>query len=789
MRNIFSRSQFKLITEDSTTVKTVANVSNEPLEITKAWKLSLIGALSAGVVAGLTKLYKMGRAKWAMNNLSSKLNKEYLKGLIFYADSVGLNLRNGTFGSGTTAAQIQDVGVQVASESGTTTSTMSASSGATGGVTDDEDINVILSKIKTIEELNASEQVSAIVSRWFQEKRLLGQNRSWIDTTVSKIVNPKEKDAKLKSYLNGTLLCNGKYNYKEQLDDFEHTDMLYKKIKAKENELKNQFSGSMDNLKKVVDEQGFNPNDKYSTGKMGEENFIDYQGFKEKFKPATADKVAVGDSFTYYDNKGERKNVTITDNQIGQNQVRVKLGEGGDVAINVDRLLPKDMPDFRTSDKSGVLDQLENTMADYGKNYDSLSDESKKELVDLYKRYAILSLTYKELVNSGKIKEKTTVSENLLLEKNLKLQNKGTGSIEGGDLVSKKPIPITDILTTKDQEKLKYKGVLSITVDDINFGKVSAAIDDTGKKEATKYVSKYNLEVIRLLADKYFGESEPGGKVPGFKKEWARRVNRINGYWEDIFDIPQINVLDEKQISTDPKAKDSVIKQKAKGDLPFDLSVISQKMNVKRIKMSELSGNQVILSFLYNSAKYILGGQGVAGVELAYQKLIRISKMLEVKREGDKEMISLSNQNSFYNSFRGPNSRVVFDNGVAVSGSYKIGTYCMFKQDESIPTDYNNPRKSHCFIINDIEYNEGGDKREICVYNKTDNKNYRLNDKFDYEFKTLKRTDFLFDIDLVGLDSIKSINDTNLSTALTTFDGPSKLDQPQADLIKKLSFK
>lgn len=46
MRNIYSRSKFRKIDEDSSTVKDVSNVSNSPTEIIQAWNKSLVGAVT-----------------------------------------------------------------------------------------------------------------------------------------------------------------------------------------------------------------------------------------------------------------------------------------------------------------------------------------------------------------------------------------------------------------------------------------------------------------------------------------------------------------------------------------------------------------------------------------------------------------------------------------------------------------------------------------------------------------------------------------------------------------------
>jgi len=65
MRNIYTRSKFKKLYEDSSSVKDVANVSNQPDEIIKAWNLSLVGATTnffvGGILKGLKAIYKMGR--------------------------------------------------------------------------------------------------------------------------------------------------------------------------------------------------------------------------------------------------------------------------------------------------------------------------------------------------------------------------------------------------------------------------------------------------------------------------------------------------------------------------------------------------------------------------------------------------------------------------------------------------------------------------------------------------------------------------------------------------------
>lgn len=774
LRNIFSRSHFSKINEASSEVKGVSNVSNEPLEIAKAWKLSLIGALSAGVVAGLTGLYKMGRAKWALANLSSKLNKEFLKGLIFYADSVNLNLQTGSYGTGATSAEVQVQTGATQAQAQMSGATEFASGSTQVQISVEDEIAGILSKINSLDELYENPTIKKWWERYSKLKQTVQSHRVNISKFGAGIKDDKKRKELQDKYYSGQLLLGGKYNFAEEEEELKNIEPIYQMIRKKEDELKRKgFEESTYKLKNIADQQGFQPNESY-----GDNDFVDYAKFKDSFKTPTADKISVGDEFTYYTNNGNKEKVEVTDIP-KEGYVTVKFGDKNTKAtIEVARLLPSEMPNFRTNDKKGILDKMEKTISTV--NFDNLNAENKDEMLDLYKKYQILLLTYNDLVKSGKIRE--TVTESLILEKNLRIKGKGTGSIEGGDI--KGAIPITDILTTKEQEKLKNKGVLSITVEDINFGKVAAVIPDAQREEVSKYVSKYNLEVIRLLANKYFGET-------GFRKQWQRKVNRLNGYWEDIMDIEKVNVLKDTPISTDPKLAKSVDKQQNRGDLTFDMSVLSQKFGLKKIKAKNIEeGISILMSFVYSS-KFIVAGKGVASGDLFYKKMVRTSKMLEVKSEEGKEVIFIPEpQPQFINAFRGKNSQLTLDN-INIPSSSEIATYFLFDADFPVTNDYNKPSTVRFFVINDIGYvGTGGERqRAICLFNRYTGVNHKLSETFDFRFKTLKKNDFLYEVDLIALETFSRLTDPQLNVQVNDYSGPERLESSQIALIKQLQIK
>ena len=98
MDNILSRTKFKKLNEDSTDVTNVADPSWKALK--DAWNTSVVGALAntfiGGTINGIYKVFKWGQRGSVRVILMSKLNKEYLKGLVFYADRNGINLTTGS---------------------------------------------------------------------------------------------------------------------------------------------------------------------------------------------------------------------------------------------------------------------------------------------------------------------------------------------------------------------------------------------------------------------------------------------------------------------------------------------------------------------------------------------------------------------------------------------------------------------------------------------------------------------------------------------------------------------
>lgn len=709
MRNIYSRSKFKKINEDSSNVKDVANVSNSPDEIVKAWNVSLVGATTnffvGGVINGLKAIYKMGRQAWAMKNLSSKLNKEYLKGLIFFLDSKNIN----------TAGELTEKGKEEQQNTDTTTTTQVQDKSKSGL----SEIEEILNNINTIEEFNSSQEIKEW-NETYQDK-LKEKNDRWSDSHLNKfesdVKTAKTNAEKIKSqkildnFLKG-IPGHDDYIGKEEFDkDFAQVKQIKELIDKKEKELQS-IGGVINIFKKILPD--FNPTEEVDNIKL------DYPKYKSLKSNITKDKIAIGDKFSYYTSSDNKRDVVTVLNKDKADEGVVTASttkNPSGVGLSVSKFLPSAFQGFN------VISEMEKFLLKYGKNYNNLDDENKKIVLNVYKKYSIFTKIKEDMVESENLSESL-----LLLEKQLQVKGKGTGSIEGGDLQGN--IPLKQILTNKDIERLKNPNIVDGTVQDIKYGEIIKKFkemetkDYSPKKEVAKNVNKYNLEVIKLLADKEF----PDDKT---KKQWTIKVNRVNAYWTELVDIESVNILSNMKFSSDGSLQSKINNESSKLDIQTDLSILenSNLLGKSLDNIKSLGENNVIISFTIkkNGEKFILSGKGISWKLTSVAPLLAVKSIINITDTDGKKTYSADSE-SFKKQFQKQNSSVLIGDNDISRFNHTVNTYFLMDGKQKVPHDLTVTQSGDIIIINEIIYKGGSEtKREICFFDIDKKRNYNIN--------------------------------------------------------------
>jgi len=725
MRNIYSRSKFKKINEE---IKDVANVSNSPSEIAKAWNVSLVGAITNGVVGGtikaLTAIYKWGRRGWYRKNLLSKLNKEYLKALIFFADRKNINLETGEIfeekKEEITDNQTDDI-VDVDK--------------LTQREVELKDLAKKLEQLKTLEDMQLDETVKEFYEYFKILDKKLEKNRIYFDNYSDALENAKKNKnienikyyedllKKVKKSNEGLKVTKKENDKSKKLLDKKllelggtPKDLTAERIKVLKKEIFH------DNIEKMLPE-GWESKNEFTLDNVP--NFIDYPTFKELRQRTIPDpkKVKVGDKFTYYTTKkGEKTSAVVREEkqQIKKGNIPVTIGKI-QTSISKDRALPDDFPDFKQ-----LLSFMEKNLFPYVRKYDKMSSKDKQKFLEIVQTYKVLNKEYELLKpnitkapKSEKVELQTdsVTNENgeqlFELQVSKKLTTKPSSGLEGGDLVKgDKKLDIFDVLSNTEIQKLKSSGITNLAVLDINYGAISNTIEEKfSKQDVSKLVNKYNLEVIKLVADKVF-ETEKQ------KKNWSVNVNKVNAFWNDILNVDDVNIL--HGLSFNGKVKGSSLdKNISEMSSVYNLSALKDVLlDDKKVIINNISdGLYLVLLFNYNNLSYIMTSKGT-GVNLQNKKVIRLATLLESKEKDGKE-IFFSNQNKLQELF-------VRNNGdITVNGERKtslikdeVETYFIFKYDQNSPTEITNkPISASVIVMNFMTIREdNGTKPIVCVF-------------------------------------------------------------------------
>jgi len=700
MYNIYNRRQFKNINES---FDKVSNVGNSLKEIREGWNTSVVGWLANGVVGAvggvarsLAKIYKWGRIVWFTKNLLSKLNKEFLKALILFADRNRINLEDGTI---KTENKLDDVPqddeyAQPQDDSG---------AGDSDDAGDDEQKNQCVEELRKITNINDFRMSKCVISIKNRNVDLKNEIRNTCSDNHIKNYSDNLKSAnaadkpKKQALLDSTLSNRKKLN-KEILDIQPILEMIDKKEKDLKLDMKKKFD-------EIAPD--FSPTGEFD---MPGVDFLSYPKFLGTREDLKTDKIAIGDKFTYTNDKNERYEV-IAAEKIGNQGGKFKRVGKPPIFLNIDGIRPEGFPN--------IAEQLIKTKSFLIKNYynyNNMNDENKTKFSTIYKAYQvnhkIFVESYEKEKSSAKYLDKPIYeSAELLLELQV-TSNKSIlpgKSVEGGDL-KRDNMNIGDILTKKEKDSLTDPEIINDPISNINYGKIVNTIHDNfNKGDVSKFINKYNLEVIRLMAEKYFESDKQ-------KMSWKTSVNKVYSYWSDMMEIGDADILKSVELSggVDKGKLDDAV---ATSSGTYDISVSSEKLidPTKRFKISSLGKTEVVVMFIYNGKKFILTCKNYTS-SLPYT-LLRVTNSLGV----DSENNIVLNDN-FEETFVKSNG--LFIDNKNVSGQLNTyESYIMFQDVQKTTTDINKPSSAQIMVLNNVLLNDASNTNKLCLFDPKTKKN------------------------------------------------------------------
>ena len=707
MRNIYSRSKFKKLYEDSSSVKDVTNTDGSPAELKQAWNTSLVGAITNGVVGGtiktLDKIFKWGRRGWYRRNLLSKLNKEFLKAVIFFSDKNNVDLKTGNVIKQEEAPSQSEVQDDEIIE--------------TGDI-DIEDVKSTLEKVKTLQELLVDEDIRAYHDLCKKVNREITEVNNYYDNYKDALENAsKNKNTENIKYYQNLLdkvtkkksLLEERKKVTDQIKELIDERLVELGGTPKDLDKENLGKIKLKVLKKKIDKllpEGWEPKNEFDMQNVPD--FIDYPTFKNMYDNGFPDpsKVEVGDKFTYYNNKGKRTIAVV------RKELEVKKGNipvtinNAPTLIPIAETFPENLPNF-----SKIKNYLKKNIGNNIDNYNNMSSEDRQKFLEITQSYKIISKMYDVL----KTKMVATQVENEEGEKLFELQV-GTTPVKLHSAGKAGNLTIGDVLTNKEISKLKSSGTTNMNVLDIAYGPISNTINDKfSKKDAAKEVNKYNLEVIKLVAEKVFETDKQ-------KKNWQTRVNKVNSFWNDLLEINDVDIL--KGLTFGGVKPESINKNINDMSSSYSFSALNEVLLNDRIIINKISsGTNVVVLFGYQNLSYIVTGNG-SDATLRGKIIIRVSSLLDSTEKDGKEMFS---SKKFQESFT-KNSGQVFIDGVNKTANAKeISSYIVFDRDQPGPQNIiNKSRTANINIINRIVLDVGGGNKDvvICAFNeKKDNIN------------------------------------------------------------------
>lgn len=745
MRNILSRTKFKKINEDSASVKDVVNVEPSANAIKGAWNTSVIGAISNTIIGGtinnIYKFYKWGQRGNVRVTLLSRLHKEYLKGLVYYSDKNNIDLKNGILSGDTKESEIEIQGSQKSQPSQVQDKRASAI----------QEMKELLPTINSLDEMKINEKIKEwleLYKKFQSEIQIYKDNKDGsknaTETSLlrrikeAKNIQEREKLEKIyKNWLKQKEEWNKDWNQileiKSMIDnrikelggdpDNFKIDKSIEEIK-KERAIKEELKKKKEKLKSLKP-MDWEPTSNFDF-KYGD--FMDYEEFEKLPKSVDTSNLSVGDKFKYFSKNKETEATVGLDNKGN----KTFIIDGASIKIDPNELLPKGFPNLIKSRK-----KIKNFLYEYVNDYDSMTTDQKDKFLQTYQAYLVISKIYEKFSVRHKKYEKT--NENYLLIEKIEDKKELVGKskkiksgkadfgIKGGDIEGN--LKISDFFTKKEQDKL-IKTDTDIRIQEIAIGKISNLIENTeklSKNGVSQEVNKYNLELIRLVADKTFVTENQ-------KKKWQERVNSAYAFWQDILDINEVDIL--KGISFATIKKDDATRLKSEIDGVYNYSALQTSILGNHVPVSGIKSNMDIIILLeYSNNIFTLPGrESGLNLDMIHKKAVRISTNLASKDLGVKEQTNndeekntkvefVSKPDSVRKYFASKEGTIYINNDAKSIDNVK--TYFLFDTEKTkVPKDLNSSKRVDIYILNEISWKDGAeDRQELFIFdpNKRDN--------------------------------------------------------------------
>lgn len=262
---------------------------------------------------------------------------------------------------------------------------------------------------------------------------------------------------------------------------------------------------------------------------------------------------------------------------------------------------------------------LKNFLLENVKNWNSLEDAEKKQIINIYVNYKLI-----HILNEKRKKEKQVDAQlnsgdlNEAIVKP-KMSNPQAGNVNLVKSVATKfgaSITINDILTKRDKEKYKdSKDQFSVAINSINLAEIEKVIEkNKDQSKVSALVNPENLKTIQLTAQELFittGEKQEVEKNK-LKIKWNKELSNVYASFSNIMNIHDVDIRVDFRTDLDGKARplarenvDKYSHLKKTGSITTNL-VENKVLDDKKINFSDLKDGKLgFLSFSIKGCRYI----------------------------------------------------------------------------------------------------------------------------------------------------------------------------------------
>ena len=755
MGNILTRDEFKKLNEILVGEKGGPHDTRGFANDAK-WKETLIGKLINGIFSPIGKLMKKGYDNFIINKLTAKLINEFLRGVFLFSVDKKIDLTSGkmTAGgeqSGTTAGTAGALDSQYDTSSGVTSGTTGTTSGLSGKTAAVSEEILEINGLKTPEEVQERKAELEKSLREDLNKRYSDakgnfrfHERKYSEEKIEKNKEPIKK-----------LLDKYAAQMKEYLDDIKHCKEMIALCDKRLAEMAGKGTTDdqeyINRLKAAIGD--FDPTKPYQSETI--DNFIDYPTFESKFHPLDVNMIMKKEYYALYKD-GVRSEVVVEDVIPSRDEVSVKY-QGKVENVKVTRLLPISFPDFT------ILNTMRSFLVKQSKQYGGLDEESKKLILNTTKEYLIINAIRNKLHKLGLETVNESLSEATVHQKvgMKRLDKEPEAGVVGAGrkvalAVGTSPT-VGDVLTTRDKKKIKEEAdVENIKIKDVNLAEISKTMKgmSTGNKErvtdgrveASKYVNPYNLKMIALVADHHINKS--GTPNLDFKNKWQKAVTRVNATFEDLLDIPSVDILSNKFESLDTTKVDKKVKaleeqSEAEKKICSVVDGFGAAIDEETPTLNKIAAQSFLISFEYQGYIYNVAAQSIQTNQ--NYKLFNMTKGIQI----------VSNQVSEDPQFLKVFQTRTIDNVPSTTLIRSVKTW--FSIRTTIGLHKKREFRPVIFLVfNEFTMNDGSSK--LCIYDKTGN-NTPITEEFVNNYKSDK---YLITLSLYSIcEFLPDLSDAN----------------------------